>query len=112
QDEEVSRVVVGVAATMHRAFHTEQARLMSLNVCLCDACGQTGDLAVKFVAHLGEIAVEETRRGTQLAGVDVILVHRLLKNDVPAAEYVLMTDAVHERWRGAGEREAADIEQD
>lgn len=28
--------------------------------------------------------------------MDVILVHRMLKNDVPVSEYLLMTDAVHE----------------
>ncbi len=34
---------------------------------------------------------------TELAGVDVILVHRLLKNDVPIPEYMLMTEPVHQR---------------
>ena len=34
------------------------------------------------------------KRLTELAGVDVILVHRMLKNDVPISEYVLMTDDV------------------
>jgi len=32
--------------------------------------------------------------GFELAGVDVILVHRMLKNQVPVLEYVLMTDPV------------------
>lgn len=34
------------------------------------------------------------KRHAELAGFDVILVHRMLKNVVPVVEYVLMTDAV------------------
>ena len=80
---------------MHAAFHTEQGKMESLSVCRCDACHQTGKLNVKVVAHYGEVVVTPRRGGTTLAGVDVILVHRMLKNSVPIDEYVLMTDAVH-----------------
>jgi hypothetical protein len=48
----------------------------------------------KFVAHEGEVAEQRVKRHVELAGVDVILVHRMLKNQVPVAEYVLMTDTV------------------
>ncbi|WP_375743208.1 DUF2652 domain-containing protein [Corallococcus interemptor] len=49
------------------------------------------------MAHAGEVAFQKVKHLTELAGVDVILVHRMLKNDVPVSEYVLMTDAVHQR---------------
>ena len=42
-------------------------------------------------------AVQKVNNLTELAGVDVILVHRMLKNDVPIAEYMLMTEPVHAR---------------
>ncbi|HVX96696.1 MAG TPA: DUF2652 domain-containing protein [Polyangia bacterium] len=35
------------------------------------------------------------KRLTELAGMDVIFVHRLLKNAVPSSEYVLMSEPVH-----------------
>src|SRR5918993_1416809 len=33
--------------------------------------------------------------GLELVGIDVILLHRLLKNDVPLREYVLMTEDLY-----------------
>ena len=68
--------------------------MASLSVCRCDACHQTGRLNVKVVAHYGEVVLTPRRGGTTLAGVDVILVHRMLKNSVPIDEYVLMTEPV------------------
>ena len=41
--------------------------------------------------------MQRVKHLTELAGVDVILVHRMLKNDVPVPEYLLMTEPVHER---------------
>ena len=39
------------------------------------------------------MAYHRVKENTELAGVDVILLHRMLKNDVPVKEYVLLTDA-------------------
>jgi hypothetical protein len=93
--QELTRSLSGLATAMHAAFHTEQGKMESLSVCRCDACHQTGKLNVKVVAHYGEVVVTPRRGRTTLAGVDVILVHRMLKNSVPIDEYVLMTQAVH-----------------
>jgi hypothetical protein len=95
--DEITRSLAGLASAMHRAFHDEQQRLEVLRVCWCDGCKQTGKLTVKVVAHFGEAVLSTTRGQSTLAGVDVILVHRMLKNSVPLSEYVLMTDAVMER---------------
>ena len=66
---------------------TDRQELSIDRVCNCDGCVQVGTLKLKFVAHLGEIAFQKVKRYTELAGVDVILVHRLLKNSVPVPEY-------------------------
>src|SRR3954469_2800200 len=63
-------------------------------MCDCDACAQLEKLTLKFVAHEGEVATQKVKQFVELAGVDVILVHRMLKNDVPVREYALMTDAI------------------
>jgi hypothetical protein len=47
---------------------------------------------VKFVAHLGEVAIQRVKRISKLAGLDVILVHRMLKNTVPLPEYMLLSE--------------------
>jgi hypothetical protein len=95
--QEITRSLAGLAGAMHRAFHEEQQRLEVLRVCWCDGCKQTGQLTVKVVAHYGEVVLSETRGRATLAGVDVILVHRMLKNSVPLSEYVLMTEVVKDR---------------
>src|SRR5262245_5787890 len=110
--EQIMRSLAGLATAMHRAFHDEQARLEALRVCRCDGCLQTGRLSVKLVAHYGEAVVSASRRGTTLAGVDVILVHRMLKNSVPLTEYVLMTDALRERCDPAVAGAARPIEEE
>ena len=39
--------------------------------------------------------MQKVKNMTELAGVDVIVVHRMLKNAVPVPEYLLMTQPVH-----------------
>jgi class 3 adenylate cyclase len=97
EDEEVAASIAAVAAAIHNAFHAEQQRIGELTLCPCDACHQIGQLTVKVVAHLGEVVEQTVRDRTTIAGPDVILVHRMLKNSVPVDEYVLMTAQVLER---------------
>jgi hypothetical protein len=100
------------AAAMYRSFHSEQARLASRNRCPCDACHQLGGLTVKFVAHVGEVATQTIRDRTKLVGLDVILVHRMLKASVPVPEYVLMTEAMYEQADPALRKQAREIEEE
>ena len=83
------------ALAMYQAFHTKQQWMVAHNLCVCDACRQIGTLHVKFVAHLGEVVRQRIRDTEKLVGVDVIAVHRMLKNNVPAAEYVLMSEPLY-----------------
>ena len=59
----------------------------------CEACCKRGDLRLKVLAHYGEFMVKRVSRFEELAGDEVILIHRLLKNQVPANEYLLLTEA-------------------
>ena len=89
--------VAGQVAGIYRAFHQRLSDLEANGLCMCDACEQVGNLKIKFVGHFGEAAVQKVKKLTELAGVDVILVHRLLKNEVPVPEYLLMTEPVFQR---------------
>jgi hypothetical protein len=84
-------VVVRSTVALHRAFHAER-RLIQLNMCPCGSCKKTGALKLKFVAHVGEVATQTIRRRKSIVGLDVIHVHRLLKNPVEIPEYVLISD--------------------
>lgn len=112
EDEAVAGTIAGLAAGMHRAFHAQQEEMTARKLCLCDACAQTGRLRVKFVAHLGDAVATSIKRTTNLAGVDVILAHRLLKNSVPVDEYLLMTEPVLERSDAAVHDRAVPIEEE
>jgi uncharacterized protein DUF2652 len=88
---ETLALVTDAALALHRAFHRER-RFVELNMCPCGSCTTTSALTLKFVAHVGEVATQTIRHRTKLVGVDVIHVHRLLKNPVPVPEYVLLSD--------------------
>ncbi len=88
-------VVIQAVVAMHHAFH-EERRLVQLNMCPCGSCRQTGGLKLKFVAHVGEVATQTIKRRQKLVGMDVIFVHRLLKNPVQVPEYVLISENLHQ----------------
>src|SRR6516162_1096735 len=68
------------------------------STCECQACVAMGDLDFKFVVHYGEMVKQKMGGREELAGRDVILVHRLLKNAVSekigGRAYALYSDAV------------------
>ena len=99
-------------AAIHSAFHRRAADLARNTLCPCDGCQQAGSLRIKLVGHLGEVAVRKIRRMTELAGVDVIIVHRLLKVRVPMPEYLLMTAPLYRRIGAdaVGPAEPVDVE--
>jgi hypothetical protein len=80
---------------MHAAFHREQEQMITLNMCSCPGCVEAGKLRVKFAAHVGEAAMQRIKRRQQPVGVDVITVHRMLKNSVPVDEYLLMSELLY-----------------
>ena len=47
------------------------------------------------MAHIGDVATQTIRERIKLVGIDVILVHRLLKNPVGIPEYVLVSEELY-----------------
>jgi hypothetical protein len=88
------------AVGMHRAFHLERQHVAS-NLCPCDGCVQADNLKLKFVAHIGEVATQTIRQRRKLVGIDVILVHRLLKNPVEVPEYLLFSEELYRTGEAA-----------
>jgi len=79
-------------------FQRFRARLQELrrsNVCTCHACAHVDQLSLKVLAHSGEVLVHRVLQFNKVSGVDVIVIHRLLKNSVGCPEYLLLTDAAH-----------------
>ena len=79
------------------AFRRRLRNIKEANSCECRACAGMQSLDVKFVVHYGEFIRQKMSGREELAGRDVILVHRLLKNDVVEKfgrrAYTLYSDA-------------------
>lgn len=57
--------------------------LMVLNTtCSCNACKNLGALDLKFFLHYGSFGLQNLGGHQELIGSDVILIHRLLKNEI------------------------------
>ena len=77
------------------AFKTVQRELAADESCSCGACRSVESLDLKIVAHRGRFLRHAVGGRSQVAGPDVILAHRLLKNGVTSSRaYVLLTDTV------------------
>ncbi len=76
-------------------FDVFYARLVDIRghmaSCNCGGCRNADKLRIKAVIHSGMALFYRIGRFEEVAGQDVILVHRLLKNSVPSREYILMT---------------------
>ena len=84
-------VVTKAAFAMRDAVHRER-QLVQLNMCPCGSCKQCSALKLKFFSHVGEVATQTIKRRKKLVGLNVIHVHRMLKNPVDVPESLLVTD--------------------
>ena len=80
------------------AFQRRIRDIRQASTCECNACVRMPALDLKFVAHHGLVARQRMAGREELVGSDVVLVHRLLKNQVAerleVAAYALYTDAL------------------
>jgi hypothetical protein len=83
---------------LFRVFRQEIEALQGVPLCVCGACNSVGNLRLKQVVHTGEVAVERIDRFEKLFGLDVIVVHRMLKNTVPAHEYLMLTAPAYDSF--------------
>jgi uncharacterized protein YndB with AHSA1/START domain len=79
------------------AFRRRLQSIRQATTCQCNACVLIPNLNLKFLAHHGQFVRQRIAGREELAGTDVILVHRLLKNSVADAfhltGYALFTEA-------------------
>jgi hypothetical protein len=63
-------------------FRRRRRDVRQATSCECNACSRIPDLDLKFVVHHGEAIIQKVAGRQELMGSDVIVVHRLLKNEV------------------------------
>ncbi len=90
-------VLQDAVESAYLAFRKRLRNIKLASACECRACSQMQDLDFKFVSHHGEFIKQRMAGREELAGRDVILIHRLLKNAVNERlgghAYALYSDA-------------------
>lgn len=98
--------------TFFDAFRSKERELIACDACVCEACHNISKLQLKAFLHVGQAAVKQIRQFEELAGEDVIIIHRLMKNTIPAKEYTLMTEAYYDMggWMDFGTPETRTVD--
>lgn len=98
--ENQAEVACDVARQSREFFKVFYERAHTLSIeradCECDACQRIFDLRLKAILHFGTAVFKKIRSFEELAGEDVILIHKLLKNSIPSNEYIVLTDSFHQ----------------
>jgi len=76
-------------------FNNRLNELLFCKTCACDPCQQLSNLKLKSFVHYGEFLIKKVSRFEEIAGEDVILAHRLMKNSINSPEYILFTDSIN-----------------
>ena len=77
---------------MYIKFHLCLRKYESQRICQCGACINSNSLSLKFIIHYGNISINHVKDRSKLFGKDLIVAHRLMKNDISLKEYVLITN--------------------
>ncbi len=92
--------LVELVEACHFDFSARSEEMQRNTTCECRACASIGSLELKFAAHYGEYVVQRVAGTEDIAGPDVIAVHRMLKNRVTEATglraYFVATNACAE----------------
>src|SRR4030095_7466086 len=93
-DEAQTAAQRALLESFNRAFaaFSERQREIALDMsCSCRACRGVLGLSLKLIVHHGSFMRQVVRGRSRVAGPDIILAHRFLKNDVEPRTYVLFT---------------------
>ncbi len=79
----------------HKKFHEKLKKLHASTHCACGACSSISSLSLKFIILIGNASSIKIHNFEKLYGLDVIIAHRLLKNEISDQEYVLFINNSH-----------------
>ena len=82
-----------LAQSMFIRFHQHLKNYDKNRICQCGACQSAGRLTLKIVAHAGPSDFISVKGHRKPYGQGVILAHRLLKNNIESAEYLLISNS-------------------
>lgn len=82
--------------TFFQVFEKTIQELQLSSTCRCGGCTNIDKLDLKIIVHYGLASIQKIGRFRELSGVDVIILHRLLKNSIPNKRYLLLTEAAYQ----------------
>ncbi|MCM4157951.1 DUF2652 domain-containing protein [Gramella sp. AN32] len=77
--------------SMLNSFRKHLLKYEHQRICNCGACATAINLKIKFLFHRGRLDFIRVKDIQKPYGQDVNRIHRLLKNDVPCDEYLLLS---------------------
>ncbi|KAA2242661.1 DUF2652 domain-containing protein [Chitinophaga agrisoli] len=84
--------IMNTCLNIFNAFHYQRKWMQQHMVCTCGACQAITHLTLKFVVHHGPVAEITVGRFVKQSGPEMIIAHRLLKNNIDNNEYLLITE--------------------
>ncbi|HMS65549.1 MAG TPA: DUF2652 domain-containing protein [Ignavibacteria bacterium] len=84
--------IVESCLKIFNAFHYMRKWIEQHTICPCNACMHIDNLTLKFIAHHGQLAEIKVGNFVKQSGTEMIVAHRLLKNNIPNNEYLLITE--------------------
>ncbi|WP_177236479.1 DUF2652 domain-containing protein [Spirosoma endophyticum] len=97
--------ILNICLKIFNAFHFRRMWIQRYTVCPCKACQSISNLTLKFVVHHGPLAEIKVGHFTKQSGLEMIVAHRLLKNDIENHEYLLITEKLLQQEADASETE-------
>ena len=73
-------------------FNKRINELLFVQSCPCSPCNEMVNLKLKCFVHYGDFLIKKIRTFEEIAGENVIILHRLMKNSILANEYILFTE--------------------
>ncbi len=86
-------IIYELAREMYRAFHQHLLTFDANRICSCGACVKAPLLTLKFFVHKSELVELRVGKLIKYHGSGMILIHRLMKNNVQGDDYILFTDS-------------------
>lgn len=100
--------ILDICLKIFNSFHFQRKWMQQYTICPCGACRATAQLTLKFVVHHGPLAEIKVGRFVKQSGTEMIVAHRLLKNNIDNNEYLLLTEKLLQH--AAVESETSEME--
>tara|TARA_Y100001968_G_C19315670_1_gene696532 strand:- start:361 stop:1101 length:741 start_codon:yes stop_codon:yes gene_type:complete len=87
----LSDKIINKLQNSFEVFNQRLSEIKFCEACTCGTCADVGNLKLKSFVHFGDFLIKKINQFKEIAGQDVILAHRLMKNSIGVSEYMLFT---------------------